>query len=138
MPNMREHNLATLAGATISSATMTAVGFPASETIAMTLGFLVTFFINPDLDLNRRFPKQQPHKWLWWVFWYPYSRLLAHRSVFSHFPVVGTLTRVGYVATFVTVIIVFINAQISVPDAAIYIIAGMCLSDLVHFVMDMI
>ncbi len=67
-------------------------------------GTLVGLFITPDLDLNnpnysdfilrRIFP---PFQWIWRILWTPYSLFLPHRSPISHFPIIGTLFRIGYI-----------------------------------------
>jgi len=33
------------------------------------------------------------------MFWHPYSRVLSHRSIWSHLPILGTLIRVAYMAS---------------------------------------
>lgn len=67
-------------------------------------GMVVGLLVTPDLDLNngnisdtmirKVFP---PAQWLWRFLWTPYSLLVPHRSVFSHFPLLGTTLRIGYV-----------------------------------------
>ena len=34
---------------------------------------------------------------VWRVFWTPYAKALPHRGKFSHFPVLSTLVRLGYI-----------------------------------------
>jgi uncharacterized metal-binding protein len=56
---------------------------------AMLLGDL---FLSPDLDHPagyRALWRRGPWRWLW----YPYSRAFRHRSPFSHWPLLGTLSR---------------------------------------------
>lgn len=36
-------------------------------------------------------------QWIWRKFWTPYSLALPHRSTLSHFPVLSTLIRLGYI-----------------------------------------
>ncbi len=58
------------------------------------LGALINLWIGPDLDLSGGKAKR------WWgplkMLWYPYGKLIPHRHVLSHFPVIGTFGRVVY------------------------------------------
>lgn len=37
---------------------------------------------------------------LWWLFWLPYTLIVTrHRSLMSHFPILSTIGRVGYLGT---------------------------------------
>jgi uncharacterized metal-binding protein len=51
--------------------------------------------LSPDLD-TRSNPTRRwgPLRWLWW----PYRRLLSHRSLVSHTPLIGTAGRLLYLA----------------------------------------
>lgn len=52
-------------------------------------------WLSPDLD-TRSNPTRRwgPLRWLWW----PYRRLLVHRSLFSHGPLIGSAGRLLYLA----------------------------------------
>lgn len=52
-------------------------------------------WLSPDLD-TRSNPSRRwgPLRWLWW----PYRRLLVHRSLFSHGPLIGSAGRLLYLA----------------------------------------
>jgi uncharacterized metal-binding protein len=60
--------------------------------LAFLLGGLL---LSPDLD-TRSNPSQRwgPLRWLWW----PYRKLLRHRSLLSHSPLLGTAIRLAYLA----------------------------------------
>jgi len=64
----------------------------ASATAAFLVGGL---WLSPDLD-TRSNPSRRwgPLRWLWW----PYRRLLLHRSLWSHGPLIGSAGRLLYVA----------------------------------------
>lgn len=47
-----------------------------------------------DTIIRRVSPRAQ---WLWRKFWTPYALAIPHRGKFSHFPVLGTLVRLGYI-----------------------------------------
>lgn len=66
------------------------------------LAFLVGgLWLSPDLDILSR-PTQRwgPLHWLWW----PYRRLLPHRSLFSHAPLLGSAGRLLYLAVLLLVL----------------------------------
>ena len=49
--------------------------------------------LSPDLDIQSRpYQRWGVLRWLWW----PYQRLVRHRSVLSHSPFLGTALRVTY------------------------------------------
>lgn len=55
-------------------------------------------WLSPDLD-TRSNPTRRwgPLRWLWW----PYRRLLVHRSLLSHGPLIGSACRLIYLAVLV-------------------------------------
>lgn len=64
--------------------------------ISFALGYLFgTFLCGPDLDtkssLYRRWGALR-------FVWYPYRKLFPHRSIFTHWFVLGDLIRLGYLA----------------------------------------
>jgi uncharacterized metal-binding protein len=62
-----------------------------------TLAFLVGgLWLSPDLDtVSRATARWGPLRPLWW----PYRRLLRHRSLLSHSPVLGSAGRLAYLLT---------------------------------------
>jgi uncharacterized metal-binding protein len=136
MPSGKTHTVATVGGAIAVAIIMGREGFPTSEVLATFSGYMTTLVINPDLDLNTRRPKDVL-PYLWWLFWWPYSRSVKHRSPFSHWPVIGTLARAFYF--FLTLFILtfffdFVNKDIPYY----YFILGMVISDTIHAVMDVV
>ena len=58
----------------------------------------------PDLDIH----SLQYKRWgVLRIIWIPYRKMLRHRSLFSHGPIIGTLVRVFYLLTIVSSIAVF-------------------------------
>lgn len=103
MPGGKVHSaitLATLSGVLAPYAIVQSNGNPYWYAAGMLIGILVT----PDLDIDngnisdtlirRVFP---PAQWIWRILWTPYAKLISHRSPISHFPIVGTLFRIGYI-----------------------------------------
>lgn len=128
MPDGRTHAAITVTGASLSL--LGALRFPAQESLLLCVGFLVTLFVNPDLDLNTRFPRS-PSRWLWWLYWWPYSRLIAHRGILSHGPILGTALRVIYLLA----PLYLAGFRITIPW---YLFVGMVASDALHSLADVL
>ena len=67
----------------------------ASSTIVAVFIFVGEYFLSSDLDTRSR-----PYiRWgyLKWI-WKPYQKLFHHRSVFTHFPILGTVVRLIYLS----------------------------------------
>lgn len=84
MPGSKVHNAGTFA---MASAMM------GSGHWLIGLGCLLGVLLTPDLDLS----ENEHARNLWYLLWWPYGKLLHHRSRLSHFPGLGTLIRVAYV-----------------------------------------
>lgn len=72
---------------------------PPEAQIPLALGAAAGSLITPDYDLNGKMPKNiltafPPWRWFWW----PYKKLVKHRSWVSHGILVGTAIRVLYIA----------------------------------------
>lgn len=74
-------------------------------------GCLVGLLVMPDMDVDggnisdffiRKVSRLA--QWLWRAFWSPYAKLVPHRHFVSHFPVIGTLLRIGYIFLIINVI----------------------------------
>lgn len=98
MPDARVHDAVTLAGATLLIPATWAI--PSDNrwlSCAMVSGghLLSGWMFSCDLDVS----SEQAHRWgpLRWLWW-PYERLVAHRSWLSHGLIVGPLLRVLYFA----------------------------------------
>lgn len=89
-------------------------------------GNLAGIMLTPDHDVDggnftdtiirRVSPKAQ---WLWRLFWTPYALVLPHRGKFSHFPVLSTFIRLGYILiaiNLVNLVIRFILSFFGVVD----------------------
>ncbi len=68
------------------------------STIAFVIG---GFWLSPDLDTKslalKRWGKLR-------IIWWPYRKLIPHRSIFSHGPIVGTMIRLGYLLLIILLI----------------------------------
>lgn len=117
------------------------------QSAAFTISYLFgTFLLSPDLDLKDNVSAKN---WgLLRFFWRPYAALFRHRGI-SHVPVVGTLTRILYMAVVAYVAVAAANAlfdmkmRMSFRDLraanwglALTALAGVCLPDLLHVLTD--
>lgn len=105
-------------------------------------GALAGLLITPDLDLDAGNPAHLFLKGsvfaevlhiIWKVYWFPYAKLVPHRSWVSHLPFISTLIRVAYVFWWVY----FIWPDWWDPMWAFWFVFGLCLSDLNHWFLDM-
>lgn len=116
------------------------------------VGGLIGTLLTPDIDQEtttfeeRRILNIDPvigtlYKW----FWMPYAKKIPHRSI-SHWPVIGTLTRAGYVYLFYLLFNLLLRiARISLPyvpgvgwDFTLAFFLGWCTIDLFHILADAI
>ncbi len=75
-------------------------------TLLLSGGFLFSgLMFGPDLDIR----SIQFNRWgLLRVIWKPYQKLMRHRSLFSHGPILGTSIRVLYLFLFIAWIAIFL------------------------------
>lgn len=71
-------------------------------TLILILAFLFSgLMFGPDLDIySVQFKRWGKLRFLW----IPYQKLLKHRSIFSHGPIIGNLIRIVYLLTILTIL----------------------------------
>jgi uncharacterized metal-binding protein len=75
--------------------------------------------------------------WGWRIFWYPYSKIMPHRSIASHLPLIGTAIRVGYLYLFVALFCLAVGFQVPEPIPQFWsFVAGLIVVDTVHAFAD--
>ena len=95
MPSGKTHDRVNIASTVMAGVVGIKMGFGVYDVLAFSLGSLVaTFWFSPDLDLSYSKPVKRWGKLSF--IWLPYSLLIPHRGI-SHVPVVGILTRFGYI-----------------------------------------
>ena len=111
---------------------------------AAALGCLAGIPLSPDLDQEGL---SSAESWiikatfglgfLWAMLWYPYARLVPHRSWVSHAPLVGTTGRLAYMGLFVAVAMAAGWKPPLVPLAWVgWAVCGLAISDSAHWFMD--
>lgn len=91
-----------------------------------------TLFLHPDLDLARQV-KLFSLKGLLTLPFRPYSYLFSHRGI-SHWPLVGTLTRVGW-AYGILAFLGYAFPSLSSSETA-FLLGGFVAADLFHIALD--
>jgi len=113
-------------------------------------GMLATLAVHPDLDLVETYihHKVRANRLLffWYAPWWPYGKLVPHRHWISHFPFIGTILRIAYLA--IPTLFIMACAMTQKPEwnvvyeyniparLAMWFIFGMMVSDTLHYLMD--
>jgi uncharacterized metal-binding protein len=110
------------------------------------VGALSGVIINPDLDLADQgtIANHYIRKYLgllaerlFHLWWWPYGKLLKHRSFWSHAPVVSTAIRLGYIFLSIWPIwYLFKLPQITFAPWMGWMLLGLVLADFVHGALD--
>lgn len=148
MPSGKVHTGMTIGAAATLAVCMWQAGYD-FETIRLTVqGCLTGVILSPDLDVDggflghslvRKFFGEIVER-IWRAFWLPYAIFFSHRSDGSHFPVISTLGRVGYLYGMYYCICIDFNLPIWVPDkrTALLLFIGLVVSDTLHYIADKI
>ena len=154
MPSGKAHALATCLTAGMLAPAVYLAGQPVTTALAFAAGCAVGLVVTPDLDVRYR----DTHSgtivrrsggcligMLWSLLWLPYAYLIPrHRHPLSHWPVIGTATRLLYflavpaLAWWVMGHIISLPAlpRLALTPLAGWGIAGLALVDALHWGMD--
>ena len=93
------------------------LGWPGTAAAAM--GFLAGgLLLSPDLDTHSR----PTARWgLLKLLWWPYRRLLRHRSLLSHSPLLGTAGRLAYLGGLVLLLAALLQPLGGPPPAHLWV-----------------
>ena len=104
-------------------------------------GSLIGIFLSPDLDIDHRtiserilIEKGRLFGYLFFFYWYPYARLIAHRSAWSHAPLLSTIGRCLY-ALWPLLLFAEYRALLFTEFWA-WVLFGLIVSDTAHWLMD--
>ncbi len=117
---------------------------PEEYIIPFGAGYLFgTFFLSPDIDLSysRVSKRWGPLR----IIWLPFQFIFKHRGI-SHFPLIGTFLRVGYLALIglsVFYILSGLDTDITIKketllEYGLIILTGIAVADFIHIVSDSI
>lgn len=113
--------------------------------VPVACGLVIGWLVSPDLDQEavKTVDEQRWHKvpvvgWLWSALWWPYARIVPHRSFWSHAPVVGTIGRLLYLAipTWLVGRWLDVTWPAVEPRYLWYALGGWCAQDALHWVLD--
>jgi uncharacterized metal-binding protein len=149
MPSGKVHSALTLSVASGVLAPYAVVNLGGNEYLYLA-GCLAGLMVMPDMDVNngnisdyylRRVSR--PAQWLWRLFWTPYALLVPHRHIVSHFPIIGTILRIGYVFLILNLLHLFAWLLFMQFDTVSFIwiwdwsfFFGLCHVDAVHWAVD--
>lgn len=105
MPGGKIHFKSNVVGGAVLLGMAAWGGADVSSLWAVTGGALAGTLVTPDYDLNKGMPRNiltmfPPWRWIWW----PYRKLVKHRSWVSHGPLVGTAIRILYLLLWILVL----------------------------------
>lgn len=137
MPGYKTHDKIGLLSTPVITLVSIYVGTPIQYTAALITGFLVaTYLFSPDLDLNSRIYR----RWgLLRFIWYPYRKLIHHRSWLSHSGPISATLRLLYFSIFLLPIYFwFPNFLLTFTTWYGMIWLSVVLSDTIHLIADFI
>ena len=112
---------------------------------AVAVGLLVGLAISPDLD-QEQVKTHDEARWrripvvgiLWSCYWWLYAKVMPHRSIWSHLPVLGTAIRALYLGAPFWLALMLMGATVpSVPPEWIaWAFVGWALQDTLHWAVD--
>lgn len=142
MASGKTHAAMTLLG----SASLVAGAWKEPQLMISAVGCLFGVLFSPDLDqdgvtlsegmlLRRSLIIGVP----WFLYWWPYAKLIPHRHWLSHFPVVGTLGRLLYFAPVLWLFWHF-GLRGHLPEPVVqmlpWLVLGLAVSDALHWLLD--
>lgn len=106
--------------------------------VILTLTYLfASMMFNGDLDTNS---KPYNRWWLFKMIWIPYQLLFTHRSIWTHWYLLGTVIRLLYISHII--ILIFITFKFSIVDINWYymglVFIGLELGNSIHTISDAI
>lgn len=117
MPSGRTHDRITLWSLPLLTGVVALATQNLAQTALFSGGFLFSgWMFGPDLDIHSLpYKRWGPLRWIW----LPYRKAMAHRSMLSHGPLLGTVFRILYLATWLLLFVavgVVCWAQLQSPE----------------------
>lgn len=145
MPGGNVHTTATIA---LAAGLGVAAYYNGLPVLPLAGGVLAGLLLTPDLDVDRGCISNKYARkagclvgFLWRLYWWPYSRLMPHRSALSHAPVLGTLLRLVYLLGLPLLAWWLISQAAhwpALPAWWSYPVIGLMAADGLHWAMDVL
>lgn len=112
------------------------------------LGGILGVVVEPDLDVDHRTASEKlmtklfgPIGWAWGYYWMPYAKLMPHRSLWSHAPLLGTAVRWAYMFGPFVLFWLLLNEYYLLDNSLIvyyftFVFVGNCIADWFHYALD--
>src|SRR5512146_688351 len=134
MASGKTHAVATVLTAGVFGPSLYFLGrVPLAESLCFATGCMIGLLVNPDLDVRHFTHAEQVVRksvgrflaGLWYALWWPYARMVPrHRHPLSHFPLVGTLGRVVYIALFLILMRGLVGLLAPLPPLSLPLSSG--------------
>lgn len=140
MPNHKTHDRAAYIATPVITVSML-LYFSPIVTLVVVVSFLVgNHWLSPDLDIVSIMRK----RWsILYVVWYPYQRLIHHRSVLSHSGPLSAALRLLYLSLwFIIPAVLFVSVDVVLQHLQHYYVfyalfyIGVALADTLHTTLD--
>ena len=110
--------------------------------VAVGAGCVLGVIVSPDLDVDGRTYSETVLptllKWIWYVYWWPYSRMFKHRES-SHWVIIGTAVRFLYLLGPICIMSRYIFGECFFFNITMFwVFVGLCVSDIMHITMDFV
>jgi uncharacterized metal-binding protein len=141
MPNHKTHEyIGTLAIIPIA-ATALYFGHSIQKTTVLAIGILfATYYLSPDLDHDVGAASYRRWGILRFI-WYPYKKLIPHRSWISHSGPISATLRLLYMSLWILPLLLYIHVSLlDLQFQSLYVILwiALILADTIHLIMDKI
>lgn len=123
--------------------------------VATLIGSLLGVIMTPDLDVNRKgrisvntygeqvlWRMNRPLGRAYQLYWEPYARIVRHRSIISHLPILGTGIRLAYLLWPVFLVVWYLVSRFGwempgyLPVWFRSAIFGLAVADFFHWALD--
>lgn len=128
----------------VSVAAIGLAAYYGPQALAIIPGVWLGHFISPDFDVDHPIYVQRKFiqrawilGWIWVAYWWPYSRLIAHRSRVSHSWPLGTVIRFLYLFLPPLALLLYLGYQPVIdPVLTGFLLLGWSIPDLDHLHKD--
>ena len=130
------------------------------DAVGLVVGSLIGSVIDPDLrDMHNITTRSERRVWalpiigpvaglLWETYWYPMARVIPHRSIWSHLPVLATAVAALYLFLPLSALLYLLFVSTGglvgflpwllglLQGWMVFVFIGWCVQDTIHFIQD--